>query len=105
MGEGVNFQMSLAILANTITDKEKAVIKNECEKFILRDENLSKKFKLCTKQDHEWVLNYLATGKITIPYEIITRYNSLDISSEDCNFFLPHHFYSSLKDSIMTREE
>ena len=66
---------------------KKAVIKNECQKFILRDESLSKKFKHCTKQDHEWVLNYLATGKRTIPYEIITRYNYLDISSEDCNFF------------------
>ena len=78
MGEGVNFQKSLAILANTITDKEKAVIKNECENFILRDESLSKKFKLCTKQDHEWVLNYLPTGKRTIHYEIITRYNYLE---------------------------
>ena len=30
---------------------------------------------------------------------------SLDISPEDCNFFLPHHFSSSLKDTIMTSKE
>ena len=47
-----------------MTDKEKAAIKNECEKFILRDESLSKKYKL----DQEWVLNYLSAGKGTIPY-------------------------------------
>ena len=97
MGEGVNFQMSLAILANTITDEEKAVTKNECEKFILRGENLSKKFKLCTKQDHEWVLNYLATGKRTIPYEIITRYNSLNISSKTAIFSFHTTFILALK--------
>ena len=36
---------------------------------------------------------------------MITRYDSLDISPEDRNFFLPHNFYSSLKDDIMTLEE
>ena len=36
---------------------------------------------------------------------MITRYSSLDISPEEGNFVLPHHFYSSLKDSIMAREE
>ena len=35
---------------------------------------------------------------------MITRYDSLDISSEDGNFFYPHHFYSSLKDDVMTTE-
>ena len=36
---------------------------------------------------------------------MITRYDSLDISPEEGNFFLPHNFYSSLKDDIMTLEE
>ena len=48
---------------------------------------------------------YLSTGKGTIPYEMITGYDSLDISPDDENFFLPHHFYSSLKDKIMANEE
>ena len=36
---------------------------------------------------------------------MITRYDSLGISSEEGNFFLSHHFYSSLKNNIMTKEE
>ena len=65
---------------------EKFAIRTECEKFIRKDENLSKKFNSCTKEDQEWVLSYLSTGKGTIPYEMITRYDSLDISPEDGNF-------------------
>ena len=83
---------------------EKFAIRTECEKFIRKDENSFKKFNSCTKEDQEWVLSYLSTGKETIPNEIITRYDSLDIS-QDGNVFLPHHFYSSLKDDIMTMEE
>ena len=66
---------------------------------------MSKKFNACTENDQEWILNYLSTGKGTIPYEMITRYDSLDISPEEGNFFLPHHFYSSLKDTIISKEE
>ena len=36
---------------------------------------------------------------------MITGYDSLDVSPEEGNFFLLPHFYSSLKDTIMTREE
>ena len=44
-------------------------------------------------------------GKDNIPYEMITRYDSLDITPENGQFFLPHQFHSSLKDSTMTDEE
>ena len=44
-----------------MTDKEKLAIKKECKKFILKDESLSRKFNACTKEDQEWVLNYLST--------------------------------------------
>ena len=50
-------------------------------------------------------LNYLSMGKDNIPYEMITRYDSLDITPENGQFFLPHQFYSSLKDTTMTDEE
>ena len=36
---------------------------------------------------------------------MITRYDSLDITPENGQSFLPHQFYSSLKDSTMTDEE
>ena len=84
---------------------EKFAIRTECEKFIRKDENSFKKFNSCTKEDQEWVLSYLSTSKGTIPNEMITRYDSLDISPEGRIFFLQHHFYSSLKDDIMTMEE
>ena len=55
----------------------------------------------CNKIDREWVLDYLPSGKGVIPYEMIQRCDSLDISPEKGSFFLPHHFYSSLKDSAI----
>ena len=88
-----------------MTDKERQIVRKECKKFILNDKNLFKKFKICSEEDQEWVLDYPSSGKGTIPYEMITRYNSLDISPEEGDFFLPHHFYSSFKDSIMATEE
>ena len=60
---------------------------------------------MCTKEDQEWVLAYLSTGKGTIPCEMITGYDSLDTSPEDGNFFLPHNFYSNLKHDVITTEE
>ena len=51
------------------------------------------------------MLNYLSTGKDTIPNEMMTGFDSLNIEPEEGNFFLPHHFYSSLKDDVMTDEE
>ena len=99
------FQQSLGKLASSLTDGEKFAIRTECEKFIRKDENLSKKFNSCTKEDQKWVLSYLSTSKGTIPYEMVAKYDSLDISPEEGNFVLPHQFYSSLKDDIMTMEE
>ena len=51
------------------------------------------------------MLNYLSTGKGTISHEMITGFDSLNIEPEEGNFFLPHHFYPSLKDDVMTDEE
>lgn len=60
-------QQSLAVLANTITDREKQCLKNECKKFIRKDLKLNKKFEECSIDDKEWVLNYLSSGKGVIP--------------------------------------
>ena len=57
----------------------------------------NEKFKKCSFEDREWILNYLSSGKGIIPYEMIKRFDTLDITiPEDADFFLPHHFYSSL---------
>ena len=81
------FQQSLGKLASSLTDNEQLAIWTECTKFIKKYENLSKKLNSCTKEDQELVLDYLSTGKGTIPYEMIRRYNSLEISPEDGIFF------------------
>ena len=96
------FQQSLGTLASNLTDSEKFAIRRECKKFIRKDENLSKKFNLLPKKDQEWVLAYWSTRKVMIPYKTITEYDSLDTSSEDGIFFLPHNFCSSLKDNVIT---
>ena len=88
-----------------MTDNEKLAIRRECEKFIKKDPKFALKFNLCSDEEKDWVLNYLSTGKVTIPYEMITGFDSLNIELEEGNFFLPHHFYSSLKDDVMTDEE
>ena len=36
---------------------------------------------------------------------MITRYDSLDIAPEDGDYFLAHHFYSSLKGTVTSRED
>ena len=56
----------------------------------------------CLKNSTIWVLNYLPTGKWTIPCEMITRYDSLE-------FVLTRAIFSFLTTSIlaliMAREE
>ena len=91
-------------LASSLTDKEREAIYRECEKFLLSDSVLLKRFRLCTKDEKKWVLDYLSSGKGAIPYELITDFDSLNIVP-DKEFFLPHQFYSSMKDSTISEEE
>ena len=91
------FQQSLGMLASDLTDNEKFAIRTECEKFIKKDENLSKKFNSCLKEDQEWILDYLSTGQRTIPYQMKTRHNSLDITPDDGIFFFHIIFIQTLK--------
>ena len=99
------YEQSLSVLASTMTEQEKKSIRNECEKFIKNDQKLNKKLYKCTIEDRDWILNYLFSGKGVIPYEMITRFDLLDIAPENDVFFLPHNFYSSLKKSIISNED
>ena len=47
--------------------------------------------------DQEWVLNYISSGKGTIPYQLISDFDSLNISPEK-EFLSYDNFYSHLKD-------
>ena len=99
------YEQSLSVLASTMTEQEKESIRNECEKLIKNNQRLNKIFYKCTTEDREWILNYLFSGKGVIPYEMITRFDLLNIAPENNVFFLPHHFYSSLKNSIISNED
>ena len=81
------FQQSLSALTSSMSDEERKGVRNECEKFIRKDRKLNEKFLACNKIDREWVLDYLPSGKGVIPYEMIQRCDSLDISPEEGSFF------------------
>ena len=47
----------------------------------------------------KWVLEYLSSWKGTIPYELITNNDSLDIAPDNEDFFHSNQFFLGLKDS------
>lgn len=81
----------------------RSAVYNECKNYLLSDPVLSKRFLYCTKDEKRWVLDYLASGKGIIPYELVI--DSLSIAQEDGDFFKPHEIYSSMKYSVLTEEE
>ena len=83
------FQQSLGGLANSLTSSEEASIYDECQKYLIKNDKLSKKFISLNETDQEWVLNYLSSRKGTIPYELISDFDSLSISP-DKDFFEIH---------------
>ena len=91
-------------LANSLTSSEKASIYDECRKYLIKDEKLSKNFINLDETDQEWVLNYLSSGKGTIPYELISDFDSLNICT-DKDFFEIHQFHSNMKDSVISDED
>ena len=99
------FRQSLGALTDSLTDQEKSSIAIECKKLTKSDPKLAKNYLACTEKEQKWILNYVSTGKGTIPYEMITRYDSLDIAPKNGQVFLPHQFCSSLKDTTMIHGE
>ena len=46
----------------------------------------------------------MSTGKETIPYELLTNFDSLSISP-DKDFFEPYQFYLTMKDFVWSSDE
>ena len=88
-----------------MTDDEKKLVKKECEKFTRNDPSLNLRFNLCTKDEQYWVPNYFSGGKGTIPYEMITSFDSLNITPENDKFFRKYQFNSDLKDDTISDKE
>ena len=98
------YQQSLSTLVATMMETEKQNIKAQCWKFINKNQKLNQKFLSCTQKDQEWVLNYLSSGKGIIPYEMITRFDWLDIKPVK-RFFAVEQLYSQLKGGLISEEE
>ena len=47
----------------------------------------------------------MSSGKGTIPHELITEFDSLDIVPDNEDFFLTQNCFSSLKDTVISDEE
>ena len=75
------FQQSLASLAASMTDIEKQNVKKNFKK-ILADRLL-----FCNEEQENWVLDYLTSGKGIIPYQMVTDFDSLNLTPEDGVFF------------------
>ena len=74
------FQQSLASLADSMTDTERENVREICKKF------LAEKLMFFNDENEKWVLDYLVSGKGTIPYQMITDFESLNIRT-DKDFF------------------
>ena len=70
----------------------------------MKDDKLSRKLLNLNQTDKEWILEYLSSGKGVIPHELITGYDSLNISP-DKDFLEIHQFYSNMKDSVLSTED
>ena len=86
------YQQSLASLAASMTDLERANIRKNYRRF------LAEKLMFLTDDQEAWVLDYLSSGKGMIPYQMITDFDSLKkVPRKD--------FYSELKEKDISDEE
>ena len=92
------FQQSLTSLAESMTDTERENVRKIRRRF------LAEKLMFLTDEDEKWVLEYLASGKGMIPYQMITDSDALNIRPEK-DFFEYDKFYSSLKEKNISQEE
>ena len=92
------FQQNLASLAAAMTNKERENVKKKCRAF------LAEKLMYIKDDDEKWILEYLSSGKGTIPHQMITDFDSLNIKPEK-DFFEHEKFYSCLKEDNISTEE
>ena len=98
------FQQSLGGHAGSLTSSEKTKIRRQSHLFLVSNPKTHQHFVSLSKEDQEWVLDYLSTGKGVIPYQLITDFDLLNISPRK-EFFDKYLFYSSLKDSRISSED
>ena len=94
----------MGALASSLTSSEKTAIHEESKTCLLSDPKIARNFLSLNEEDREWVFNYLSSGKGTIPYQLMTDFDSLNISPEK-DFFEDYLFYSNMKDSMISLED
>ena len=92
------FQQSLASLAKSMTDDEQENVKRTCRNFI------ANKLMLLTEENKKWVLDYICSGKGTIPYQIVKTLDSLEIKPENGDFFAHKDFYCTLSEKNISAD-
>ena len=98
------YQQSFAKLAESMTDEEKEKNKSESKKFIKKHYYFGPISKNLLKDDQDWILEYMSEGKGVIPYEMMNSFELLNITPTG-DIFTIDDFYSSLKHSVITKEE
>ena len=93
------FQQSLANLASSMTKIEQKNVRKKFKRL------LAHKLMFCNKEQENWVLDYLTSGKGIIPYQMITNLDSLKQALRDGHFFEKQDFYSSLKEKDISDKE
>lgn len=58
-----------------------------------------------TEENENWVLDYLCSGKGTIPYQTIRNIDALDIKPENDGFFYHENIYSTLNQKDICKED
>ena len=85
------FQQSLSNLASSMSDVER----------VLQD-----RLPFVLPNNREWILDYLAKGKGTIPYQKITQLSSLQLRPPlGEEFFNKDDFYSTLREKAIDEQE
>ena len=84
------FQQSLGSLAKSMTNTKRENVRKICRKC------LAEKLMFLNDNNEKWVLDYLASGKGMIPYQMITDFDALNVQPEK-DYFDYDSFYSNLK--------
>ena len=98
------YQTSLAVLTSTADEKEKSEIRKSVLKFSNEHEYFNQIWPKIKNSEKNKILDIIESGKGVMPYEKIRNIESLN-SVPESDFFDHREFYSSLKQTNVSKEE
>ena len=101
------YQQPLSKLARSTTSEEKIRIECLFLGFLGFQHPYYSKFFLqsLSEDDRNYALQYLSSGKGCFPYESVTGFNSLSVTTDDGDFWTIDKFFSSLRDERILQKE